>query len=151
MESWAFEYAEKNAIEFEQGYPYVGKAETCHVKKYKEIVSVTDFAAVPKKSSAQLKSAIAVQPTCVSVDAAGLTWQLYDGGIYSDHKIVTEKQLDHAVTAVGYGSENGQDYWIVRNSWGASWGENGYIRVADKGDGAGIDGILLDASRPTTD
>lgn len=52
LESWAFEYAEKNAIEFEQGYPYVGKAETCHVKKYKEIVSVTDFAAVPKKSSA---------------------------------------------------------------------------------------------------
>jgi hypothetical protein len=54
------------------------------------------------------------------------------------------------VTAVGYGSEGGQDYWIIRNSWTADWGENGYIRIADNGDGKGICGILMDSTRPTT-
>lgn len=98
-----------------------------------------------------MKAAVAAQPTCVSVDASSVKWQLYSGGIYSDKKRTTERDLDHAVTAVGYGSENGQDYWIVRNSWTASWGEKGYIRIADNGDGAGVDGILLDSTRPTTD
>jgi len=59
--------------------------------------------------------------------------------------------LDHAITAVGYGSENGSEYFIVRNSWGASWGEKGYIRIAANKDGNGVCGILLDSVRPTTD
>jgi len=49
-------------------------------------------------------------------------------------------QLDHAIVAVGYGTEKGQDYWIVRNSWGASWGDKGYIMIASSS-GAGICGI----------
>lgn len=59
--------------------------------------------------------------------------------------------LDHAVTAVGYGSENGKEYYIVRNSWGPSWGEDGYIRMAAGKDGNGVCGVLLDSTRPTTD
>jgi len=59
--------------------------------------------------------------------------------------------LNHAITAVGYGSENGQDYYIVRNSWGPRWGEQGYIRVATQSDGSdGVCGILLDANYPET-
>ena len=151
LEMYAFEYAEKNPQELEKDYPYTSKTgKTCNTKKQLEVVQATDFAHVPKRSSAQLKAAIAAQPTCVSVDASSLKWQLYTGGIYSDRKKVTEDDLDHAVTAVGYGTENGQDYWIVRNSWDSAWGENGYIRMADHGDGAGVDGILLDSTRPTT-
>jgi len=60
--------------------------------------------------------------------------------------------LDHAVTAVGYGADSkGNQYYIVRNSWGPSWGEKGYIRIAAGQDGSGVCGILLDSTRPTTD
>jgi len=63
--------------------------------------------------------------------------------------------LDHAVTAVGYGTKKGKsgdkEYLIVRNSWGTDWGEDGYFRIAIDKDGPGVCGILLASSRPTTD
>ena len=58
--------------------------------------------------------------------------------------------LTHAVVAVGYGSEGGKDYYIVRNSWGASWGEDGYIRIARKHDSKGICGIQMHSVYPST-
>lgn len=51
---------------------------------------------------------------------------------------------NHAVNLVGYGTEDGQDYFILRNSWGTSWGEQGYMRIADIGDGPGVCGVLID-------
>jgi len=103
---------------------------------------------VPKRSDAQLKAAIEAQPTCVSVDA-GIYFQLYSGGILNAP--LCGHSLNHAVTAVGYGSEDGKEYYIIRNSWGADWGEDGYIRVAAGKNGAGVCGILLDSTRPDTD
>jgi len=82
------------------------------------------------------------KPVCVSVAAANIYFQLYTGGILNTESCTG--QLDHAVTAVGWGTEDGQEYLIVRNSWGADWGEEGYIRVALNGDGRGVCGILLD-------
>jgi C1A family cysteine protease len=67
-----------------------------------------------------------------------MTFQMYSGGILDSSKCGTS--LDHAVAAVGYGTENGVEYYIVRNSWGSSWGEHGYIRIAAKA-GLGICGI----------
>jgi hypothetical protein len=58
--------------------------------------------------------------------------------------------LNHAVAFVGYGTEDGQDYFILRNSWGSSWGESGYMRIADNGDGTGPCGVFLDAVYPVT-
>jgi len=58
--------------------------------------------------------------------------------------------LDHAITAVGWGDEGGQEYLIVRNSWGTGWGDQGYIKVALDGNGPGVCGILLDPVRPST-
>merc|ERR1712194_838172 len=58
-------------------------------------------------------------------------------------------QLAHGVLAVGYGTENGQAYYLVKNSWGSSWGDNGYLKIADNGDGEGICGIQMAAVRPT--
>ena len=94
-------------------------------------------------------AAIAQGPVSVSIEADKLVFQLYTGGIFNSAKCGTT--LDHGVLAVGYGTENGQKFYIVKNSWGASWGESGYIRIADTGNGAGVCGIQLDSSQPTTD
>ncbi|EAX95999.1 Clan CA, family C1, cathepsin L-like cysteine peptidase [Trichomonas vaginalis G3] len=72
-----------------------------------------------------------------AIDASRSTFQLYTSGIYYDQHCSTI--LDHAIGVVGYGSEGGNNYWIVRNSWGSSWGEQGYIRMAkDKNNMCGI-------------
>lgn len=66
-------------------------------------------------------------PVAISVDASG--WSSYDSGIFDGCSYNSNIDLDHAVVAVGYGSDSTGDYWIVRNSWSASYGEDGYIRV----------------------
>ena len=96
-----------------------------------------------------MKAAIMEQPVCVSVNAYNDDFMMYSFGILNINDCGT--RLDHAITAVGYGTEDGLDYFIVRNSWGKGWGENGYIRVATQSDGdVGVCGILLDSIVPTT-
>jgi len=73
---------------------------------------------------------------------------MYSGGVFDSAACGTK--LDHAVAAVGYGTEGGKEYYIVRNSWSASWGDQGYIKIAAV-PGAGICGIQLDALYPETD
>jgi C1A family cysteine protease len=148
LEMWAFEYAATNPQELEGDYPYTAADGTCKATASKEVVTALSYTAVPKKSDSQLKAAIDAQPTCVSVDA-GIYFQTYKGGILNAP--LCGRRLDHAVTAVGYGVENGKEYYIVRNSWGPDWGEEGYIRMAAGKDGAGVCGVLLDSTRPTTD
>jgi len=72
---------------------------------------------------------------------------MYTGGVLDSTSCGTS--LDHAVAAVGYGVENGEEYYLVRNSWGASWGENGYIKIAAK-KGKGICGIQQVSLYPQT-
>jgi cathepsin L len=66
-------------------------------------------------------------PITITVDAGG--WHDYATGIF-DGGNHTNPDLDHLVQLMGYGSEDGKDYWLIRNSWTPEWGENGYIRVA---------------------
>ncbi len=73
----------------------------------------------------------------------------YKSGILDTDTCGTD--IDHSVTAVGYGNELGKEYAIVRNSWGADWGEEGYIRMAITKDGPGVCGLLLDSIRPDTE
>jgi C1A family cysteine protease len=148
LEMWAFMYAKTNPQELEKDYQYTATTQRCKATKAKEVVTAISYTAVPKKSDAQLKAAIDAQPTCVSVEA-DTDFQFYTSGILNAKNCGTN--LDHAVTAVGYGTDaSGNQYYIVRNSWGSSWGEQGYIRIAAGSDGNGICGILLDSTRPTT-
>merc|ERR1712046_462500 len=87
---------------------------------------------LPVNNYTALITAVATKgPVSISVAAGGLGWQLYAGGIVSGS---TNYDIDHAVQLVGYGTENGKDYWLVRNSWGG-WGEKGYIRLQRFGEG----------------
>merc|ERR1719316_2669075 len=97
-----------------------------------------------------LKDAVGtVGPISIAVDAS-LGWQLYGGGIMKPGKLLGCKsdpaKMDHGVAAVGYGTDSGSDYWIVRNSWGPGWGEHGYIRLEM---GINACGIANSASYPT--
>ena len=87
-----------------------------------------------------------IGPIAVSVDAS--SWHAYDSGIFNGCN-QTQPDINHAVTLVGYGTENGQGYWLVRNSWSASWGEAGYIKLhrgTDEEQNCGVDITPLDGS-----
>lgn len=101
-------------------------------------VRVSQITVVPKHSVLQLMAAIAKQPVAVTVSSRSDAFMQYAGGIITDESCGTD--VDHAALAVGYGSENGIDYFIVQNSWGADWGEHGYVRIGAV-EGVGICGI----------
>jgi len=88
--------------------------------------------------------ALTYGPVAIAVEGENEFLDDYAGGIINDPRCGTN--LDHAVTLVGYGTENGVGYWLVKNSWGADWGENGYFRVfRDYRVGPGMCGILMDS------
>ena len=101
---------------------------------------------VTQNSSSALMASIEAAPTSVAIEADKIAFQGYSSGILNSSECGTS--LDHGVLAVGYGTEDGQAYYLVKNSWGASWGDNGYVKIANNGDGAGICGIQLGAVRP---
>jgi len=103
---------------------------------------------VQANSASQLMAAIANGPVSVTVEADTSVFQGYTGGILNSSKCGT--QLDHAITAVGYGNKNGQNYYIVRNSWSASWGDQGYIMIAAVEGTKGICGIQQVSVWPNT-
>ena len=115
--------------------------QTCKESQYQGEVKVGTYATVPANSAAQLKAAIAQQPISVTVEADTAVFQQYVSGIVDSAACGT--QLDHAITAVGYGTDSasGLDYYIVRNSWGAAWGDQGYIKIAAVENTVGICGI----------
>ena len=143
----AFEYAEKTAEELESDYTYHAVDGTCKDSQYTGQVTVQTYSNVPANSVDQLKAAIAKAPTSVTIEADQFVFQGYTGGILDSTACGTN--LDHAVVAVGYGTENGQEYYLVRNSWGASWGDQGYIKIAAV-EGPGICGIQMQSLYPAT-
>jgi C1A family cysteine protease len=143
---WAFTYAEKNSIDTEAQYPYTGRDGKCTAQA--GVATVVDYTDVPVKSPSALMAAVATGPVSVAIDAGSISFQLYMGGIV---KYLCGSNLDHGVLLVGYGTEGSTDYWLVKNSWGAGWGEKGYVRIHNnKEEGKdGVCGITLSASYPS--
>ncbi|KAJ1685232.1 hypothetical protein LUZ63_016622 [Rhynchospora breviuscula] len=102
---------------------------------------------VPRKNESMLMVAVAQQPVVVYIDSSSSTFQFYSGdGIYDGPCGV---KLDHVVTIVGYGESRGKKYWIAKNSWGKSWGDNGYIYLAkDVRKKSGICGLAIHGYYP---
>ena len=147
----AFEYIIKNkGLTTEANYPYTAQDGTCSAKKAKQIAAtITAYTDVTINSDAALEAAIALQPVSVAVEADQNSFQLYAGGVMTAE---CGTALDHGVLAVGYGTTGGQDFYKVKNSWGADWGMAGYIllgRGPSYNGGAGQCGILMDPSYPT--
>ncbi|KAF8085327.1 hypothetical protein N665_0671s0006 [Sinapis alba] len=146
---YAFQFIMKNGgLNTEQDYPYHGSNGKCNsLLKNSKVVTIDGYEDVPTEDETALKRAVSYQPVSVAIEAGGRVFQHYQSGIFTG-KCGTD--LDHAVVAVGYGSENGVDYWIVRNSWGTRWGEDGYIRMERNlaNSKSGKCGIAVEASYP---
>ncbi|KAF0309597.1 Cathepsin L [Amphibalanus amphitrite] len=104
-------------------------------------VGATDVGSValPSGDEQALKEAVAVYgPVSVAIDASRPTFQFYGGGVYDD-PACSAARLNHAVLAVGYGTdEHGRDFWLVKNSWSDRWGEHGYVRIARNHNACGV-------------
>jgi len=125
----AFDYIKKNkGIDTESSYPYTAQDGTCNFKHNSIGATLSSYKDVSSGDEAALQEAVAtVGPVSVGIDASQYSFQLYSAGVY-DESSCSSSMLDHGVLAVGYDTtSDGQDYWIVKNSWGASWGQSGYI------------------------
>merc|ERR1712048_501682 len=127
----------------EDSYGYKGKAGSCQIDSCTiglEASKVTGYKDVAADAEA-LKEAVAEGPESVAIQANSPFFQLYTGGVFKSNFCCAT--LDHGVLTVGYGVDGGNQYWKVKNSWGGSWGEHGYIRMIRGTKGAtGECGIL---------
>nr|QBH22528.1 papain-family protein [Oldenlandia affinis] len=125
--NFAFDYILKNkGLNSGANYPYTGVDGVCNLQKSGVAATkITGHQVVPVNNEKALLQAVANQPVSVAVDASN--FQFYSTGVYS---APCGTKLDHAVTAVGYGVDpNGVKYWLLKNSWAATWGEKGYMRI----------------------
>jgi len=128
---FAFTYIKKNdGIDTEDSYPYEAKNDVCRFRSSDVGATDVGYVDIPHYDEEALMQAVAtVGPISVAIDAGHSSFQMYRSGVYYEPKCSSTK-LDHGVLAVGYGTYQGQDYWLVKNSWGESWGMNGYIMMA---------------------
>ncbi|XP_033958529.1 cathepsin S-like [Pseudochaenichthys georgianus] len=126
----AFKYVIDNqGIESEASYPYKGQDQQCQYSPSSRAANCSSYSFLPEGNEATLKDALAnIGPISVGIDAKLPTFRFYRSGVYDDPSCT--QIINHGVLAVGYGSLNGHDYWLVKNSWGTSYGEQGYIRMA---------------------
>ncbi|XP_022017702.1 senescence-specific cysteine protease SAG39 [Helianthus annuus] len=146
----AFKFIIQNkGLTTETNYPYEGIDGTCSTtKESSHAATITGYEDVPTNSEAALLKAMAMQPVSVAIDASGSDFQSYKSSVFTGE---CGTQLDHGVTVVGYGTtDDGTKYWLVKNSWGTTWGEEGYIRMQrDVASENGLCGIAMMASYPT--
>ncbi|KAK9108930.1 hypothetical protein Sjap_016990 [Stephania japonica] len=146
---YAFQFVIKNhGIDTESDYPYQAVDRSCNRNKLKRrVVTIDGYTDIPSGNEQEILKVVATQPVSVGLCGSERGFQLYSSGIFSGPCSTT---LNHAVVIVGYASENGVDYWILKNSWGKKWGMDGYMHMRrNNGDSQGICGINMLASYPT--
>jgi C1A family cysteine protease len=146
----AFEYVIDNGICSENSYPYVSgvtlKAGTCLTCN--TVAKIASCADVIPNDQLALKEAVANGPVSIAIEADTRIFQFYSSGVITSPDCGTN--LDHGVIIVGYGEENGIQYWLVKNSWGDTWGEQGYVKIerSESSNDKGICGIAMQPSFP---
>lgn len=145
----AFKYIINDGLCSNESYPYVGTDSMCSNTTCTKVVKMKGYKDVESKDEHKLMHVVAKQPVSVAIQANLQSFQLYKSGIYSDP--MCGDDLDHGVLVIGYGYDSDWDmnYWLVKNSWGSKWGEQGYIRIKkDIEDPGGLCGIAIDPSIP---
>jgi KDEL-tailed cysteine endopeptidase len=150
----------QNGVCSSAAYPYVSgttkTAGNCQMSSCKPVANtdVLKYVDIQKNSDSAMMTALSMQPVSVAIEADQKAFQLYSSGVFTSSCGTT---LDHGVALVGYGSLNGIDHYILRNSWGTSWGVGGYMYLGRGNDpatgkpynnGAGQCGVLGEASYP---
>lgn len=122
---------EHGGIESDKMYPYRAKGGPCKYNKNRSVATLRGYMDIPIGDEKKLQDAIAnIGPISVALDTSHESFWYYSSGIYYEPKC-NDDNLNHALLAVGYGTdEKGRDYFILKNSWGDNWGEDGYIRIA---------------------
>ena len=150
----AFQYAIDHGMCSEQSYPYTsGKTQTSGscMNTCEPVLAISGCADVPANNQLALKEAVALLgPVSIALDAETRLFQSYKGGVITSESCGTT--LDHGVLIVGYGEETdtGIKYWLVKNSWGAAWGDNGYVKIlrSDSSNDPGVCGVAMQPSFP---
>jgi len=150
MYTYAWNYLKSNSFMLKADYPYTAVDGTCMYDESKGVMHAGgNDARHPYESicadSNSIKSAIQTKPNSVAIKADSMVFQTYKSGVITSEKCGTE--IDHAVTAVGFGTEDGQDYYLVQNSWAETWGDNGTVKIAAT-EGAGTCGINQNVAYP---
>ncbi|EMS67755.1 Fruit bromelain [Triticum urartu] len=136
---------ENGGLTTEAEYPYTAVRGACNrAKSAHHVVQISGSGVIPPRNEPEMQRAVAGQPIGVAIEV-GSGMQFYRSGVYSGP---CGTALAHAVTVVGYGVDAGVKYWIVKNSWGQTWGEGGYIRMRRDVGGPGLCGIALDVAYP---
>ena len=145
--------ADNDGLCSETDYPYVSgetkKSGTCQ-KTCTPVANskISEFVDIVKSSDNEMMQALSKQPVSIAIEADQREFQLYKSGVFTG---TCGTQLDHGVLLVGYGAENSADYYLVKNSWSTTWGDNGYIKLGrgkQYNNGDGQCGLLLQGSFP---
>jgi C1A family cysteine protease len=147
----AFKFVIANGQCSAASYPYTsGTTQTGgYCNSCVAVATLSSCSDVKPNDQISLKAAVAQQPVAIAIEADTRYFQSYAGGILTSTSCGTA--LDHGVLIVGYGTENGIDYWLVKNSWGTTWGDKGYVKIARSSsvNDPGICGIAMEPSFPT--
>ncbi|XP_055029048.2 cathepsin L.1 [Misgurnus anguillicaudatus] len=127
----AFKYIQVNGgLDTEKSYPYEAEDHQCRFNPSTIGATCSGYVDITSEDENALQEAVAtIGPISVAIDAGHYSFQLYQSGVY-DEPNCSSMDLDHGVLAVGYGTKNGEDYWLVKNSWGLDWGDKGYILMS---------------------
>lgn len=146
MMDQAFEFVvANNGITTESNYQYEATEGACNTMM-ESSAQISGYERVPENDESALMAAVANQPVSVALDAT--QFQHYTSGVFAED---CGTDLNHAVTIVGYGqTDDGINYWLLKNSWGTTWGENGYMKILrGVDDPQGLCGLAMHASYPT--